>query len=186
MGKALAEAAIVLGHEVLIISGPVNVHYPSEAHVIPVVTTDDLLEVCVREFATCDGVIGAAAPCDYKPIKVKHEKIQKTGGPLELSLVECPDVVATLGAAKRPDQWTVGFALETEDANFRAITKMQKKCCDLMVLNGPAAMNSMTNDVEILNPTGKVIQKASGDKRDVGRVILEVILRELVDINPAT
>ncbi len=48
-----------------------------------------------------------------------------------------------------------GFALETEDIRFRAITKMQKKSCDLMVLNGPGAMNSRDNDIELMAEPAK-------------------------------
>src|SRR6187455_1324727 len=124
MGRALAEAAIALGHEVVIVSGPVSVTYPAGARLVPVVSTDELLAACRREFATCDGVIGAAAPCDYQPVKVAEHKIAKTGGPLMLELVETPDVMATLGAEKKPGQWLVGFALETVDQRFRALTKL--------------------------------------------------------------
>src|SRR3954471_8478422 len=151
MGRALAEAALALGHEVVIVSGPVSVTYPDAARVVPIVSTDELLAACRREFATCDGVIGAAAPCDYQPMKVAEQKIAKTGGPLVLNLIETPDVMATLGAGKRPGQWLVGFALETVDQRFRALTKLIKKSCDLIVLNGPEAMDAADNRVEVLD-----------------------------------
>jgi phosphopantothenoylcysteine decarboxylase/phosphopantothenate--cysteine ligase len=86
MGKALAEAALALGHEVVIVSGPVIVDYPAAARVIPIISTEELLEVCQREFPRCDGVIGAAAPCDYRPLRVETHKITKTGEPLALQL----------------------------------------------------------------------------------------------------
>ena len=118
MGSALAAAALDQGHEVVIVSGPVAVDYPSAAELIPVMTTDDMLVAAVKEFASCDGAIGAAAPCDYMPRVVQRHKISKTGGPLTVELVETPDVVATLGQSKRANQWVVGFALETEDQRF--------------------------------------------------------------------
>ena len=68
---------------------------------IPVVTTDELDSAVQAAFPGCDGIIGAAAPCDYKPIEVADHKIRKTGEILKLKLVETPDVVATLGAEKR-------------------------------------------------------------------------------------
>src|SRR5437660_631407 len=126
MGQALAQAAVNAGHEVLIVSGPVEVDYPKQCEVIPVVSTEEMLATCQRVFANCDGVIGVAAPCDYRPVKVEEHKIKKTGEPLILHLIETPDIVATLVVGKRADQWLVGFALETEDQRFRAITKMQK------------------------------------------------------------
>jgi len=180
MGAALAAAALELGHQVLIVSGPVSVAYPEGAEVESVVTTDDLLEVCRRRFHECDGLIGAAAPCDYKPVHVAENKIAKTGRPLILELWETADVVATLGASKRSDQWTVGFALETEDPRFRAIAKLERKSCDLIVLNGPEAMTSDSNSIEILDPTGSVIASETGPKESVARTILRVIERRLI------
>lgn len=181
MGASLAAAALQLGHQVLVVSGPVLVPYPAGVEQIDVITTDELLQVCRDEFPRCDGLIGAAAPCDYRPVKVATQKIAKTGQPLELHLVETPDVVATLGAAKRSDQWVVGFALETEDQHFRAITKMERKSCDLMVLNGPEAMNSLDNRVEVLAHNGQVLAEIHGPKERVATGILEIIQRHLIE-----
>ncbi|MBC7855115.1 MAG: phosphopantothenoylcysteine decarboxylase [Pirellulaceae bacterium] len=180
MGRALAEAALAAGHEVVVVSGPVTVEYPPQARVLGVISTEELLETCQREFPLCDGVIGAAAPCDYRPIHVESKKIAKTGQPLELHLVETPDVMATLGATKRPDQWLVGFALETDDQRFRALVKLEKKSCDLIVLNGPAAMDALDNQVEVLDESGQVIAALDGSKVDVARGILQVIEQRLI------
>jgi len=180
MGRALAAAALEQGHEVVIVTGPVSVDYPTAATVHNIVTTDELLHACQELFPTCDGVIGAAAPCDYQPVHVEAKKIAKTGQPLELHLIETPDVMATLGASKRPEQWLVGFALETDDQRFRALAKLERKSCDLMVLNGPAAMDSSDNQVEVLSKTGEVISSFAGSKELVARGILEVIDRNLV------
>jgi phosphopantothenoylcysteine decarboxylase/phosphopantothenate--cysteine ligase len=180
MGRALAEAALALGHEVVMVSGPVTVTYPAACRVVPVVSTEDLLEVCRREFQHCDGVIGAAAPCDYRPVKVATQKIAKTGEPLMLHLVETPDVMATLGAEKKPGQWLVGFALETEDQRFRALTKLEKKSCDLIVLNGPEAMDAADNQVEVLNRAGEVVRSLAGSKEEVAHGILAEIQAILV------
>ena len=136
----LTEELVDLGHDVVVVSGPVAIDYPRRATIISIVSTDELLDACRQVFPDCDGLIGAAAPCDYRPIQVQSRKIAKTGGPLTLHLVETPGVVATLGAEKQPHQWLVGFALETDDLHFRAITKLEKKRCDLIVLNGPAAI----------------------------------------------
>ncbi|MCA9201424.1 MAG: phosphopantothenoylcysteine decarboxylase [Pirellulaceae bacterium] len=180
MGSALAAAALADGHEVIVVSGPVVVDYPAAARVIWVTSTDEMLEISQREFAVCDGLIAAAAPCDYQPVRVEQHKIAKTGQPLVLHLIETPDIAATLGAAKRAEQWTVGFALETEDQRFRALTKLEKKSCDLIVLNGPEAMNSDENQVEVLDRTGTVIAAAHGSKPHVAATILQVIGDRLI------
>ena len=180
MGAALAAAALENGHQVVVLSGPVQVEYPAEADVVPVVSTEEMLEQAQRLFADCDGAIGAAAPCDYRPVRVEEHKIAKTGDPLELRLIETPDVVATLGGAKRGGQWVVGFALETEDQRFRALVKLERKCCDLIVLNGPAAMNAESNEVELIGSDGAVLESLSGAKREVARGILRVIDQQLI------
>ncbi len=179
MGKALAEAALARGHEVVIVSGPVDVVYPAAAKVVDVVSTEDMLAAARAEFANCDGLIGVAAPSDYRPMMVSPSKIAKTGEPLLLHLVETDDVVATLGAEKTR-QWLVGFALETEDHRLRALAKLEKKHCDLMVLNGPEAMHSLENNVEILDRAGTVVQAISGPKETVAQGIFAVIESRLI------
>lgn len=180
MGKALAEAALNLGHEVVVVSGPVLVEYPSAVRLVPIVSTEELLAACEREFIDCQGIIGAAAPCDYRPLRVEEHKIAKTGQPLTLHLVETPDVIATLAAKRRPDQWAVGFALETDDQRFRAITKLERKHCDLIVLNGPEAMHAAENQVQVFNRAGEQVLAADGSKEEVAAGILAVIQRLLV------
>ncbi len=180
MGKALAEAALALGHDVVIVSGPVDITYPAAAEVIPVISTEEMLAACQRIFPNCDGLIGVAAPSDYRPVEVEVNKIAKTGDPLTLQLVETADVVATLGATKTK-QWLVGFALETEDHRLRALAKAEKKACDLMVLNGPEAMHALENHVEILDRQGNVLSTLAGPKEDVARGIFAVIEERLVE-----
>ena len=173
MGTALVDAAIALGHDVVVITGPVQVSYSSEAQVIPVDTTDQMLAAVLEHFPSCDGLIGAAAPCDYMPRRISSEKITKSGQPIQLELIETADIVAMAAQRKLPHQWVVGFALETEDLRFRAIVKMQRKCCDMMVSNGPSALNSLTNDVEIIAADGRTIAYVSGDKSTVATAIIQ-------------
>ena len=180
MGCALAEAAVARGHEVSIVSGPVEIEYPAAVQVIRVISTEEMFAACQEIFPRCDGLIGVAAPCDYRPVKVEPQKIHRTGGPLVLELHETPDIVATLGASKRPDQWLVGFALETEDHHFRAITKLEKKSCDLIVLNSPSAIGAAENSVEILDRSGTVVAAIVGSKTEVARSVFQIIEDRLI------
>ena len=181
MGAALAQAAIDQDHQVILVSGPVSIEYPSQATVIPIVSTDDMLRESSRWFPQCDGMIGAAAPCDYMPKFIEAEKIAKTGQPLQLQLIETPDVVATLGQAKQPHQWVVGFALESEDRHFRAIVKLEKKHCDLIVSNGPAAIDAERNEVELIDPSGAIVTKITDTKEAVAQHLMAEIQRRLID-----
>jgi phosphopantothenoylcysteine decarboxylase/phosphopantothenate--cysteine ligase len=115
------------------------------------------------------------------PRVVHTQKISKTGGPLTVELIETPDVVATLGQNKRADQWVVGFALETTDQRFRATVKLERKHCDLMVSNGPAAIDASDNEVELLSPAGAVLASIVGSKENVATQLLQQITDRLVD-----
>ncbi|MFN7874345.1 MAG: phosphopantothenoylcysteine decarboxylase [Pirellula sp.] len=180
MGSSLVDTAIALGHRVTVVTGPVQVEYNAHAKVIEVVTTQQMLEATEEAFQTADGLIGAAAPCDYMPVQIASHKLAKTGDGLQLSLVETPDVVATLASRKKPHQWVVAFALETEDVRFRAIVKMSRKSCDMIVSNSAEAMNSETNSVEIILWTGQTLEQVSGSKYDVADRIMYHIDQQLI------
>lgn len=179
MGSALATAAVEAGHDVVVVSGPVDVEYPEAAEVIPVVSTEEMLEACLQVFPSCAGLIGVAAPSDYRAVKVARSKIRRTGGPLKVHLVETPDVVATLGSVKK-SQWMVAFALETEDQRMRALQKLERKSCDLIVVNGPGALHSPDTDLEVIDPQGNVLAAASGPKLEVARQVFQVIQERLI------
>jgi len=179
MGLALAEAALEAGHEVVIVSGPVEVRYPKAARVLPVISTEEMLEACLSVFSECDGLIAAAAPCDYRPKLVSPQKIRKTGGTLDVQFVETTDIVARLGAVKS-SQWMVAFALETEDRRLRAMQKLERKKCDLIVVNGPTAMHAADTKVEVIDAQGEVLGALAGSKLEVAEGILRIIDARLI------
>ena len=175
MGVALATAAIQMDHEVVVVTGPVSVEYPQEAEVIHVVSTADMMVAAVEQFQSCDGVIAAAAPTDYRPVEIAKHKLKKTGGEISLILKETDDILATLGSMKTDVQWSVGFALETEDAHARALAKLKKKNCDLIVLNGATAIDADSSQVMMIDKEGDMIMDAEGSKTDLGVKILYTI-----------
>jgi phosphopantothenoylcysteine decarboxylase/phosphopantothenate--cysteine ligase len=180
MGAALAAAMVATGSEVVIVSGPVELEYPKQAKVIPVISTEDMLEACRQEFPLCDGLIAVAAPCDYMPAAIATHKIRKTGDALRLELVETPDIVASLAIEKRPSQWVVAFALETEDRHLRAMKKLEQKKCDLIVLNGPDAIHAADTHIEVLDKTGQIVFNYAGGKLDAAQKIAETIQKRLI------
>lgn len=182
MGAALAAAAIDAGHQVVIVSGPVETLYPAAAEVIRVISTEEMLQACQKFFPACDGLIAVAAPCDYRPQSVAANKIKKTGARLQLELVETPDVVAELAALKR-HQWIVGFALESEDLRLRAMQKLERKGCDLIVVNGPQAMHATDTQVEILGRHGESLGRFEGKKGAVARQIMAVVSGRLIHLH---
>jgi phosphopantothenoylcysteine decarboxylase/phosphopantothenate--cysteine ligase len=172
MGYALAEAARTAGWDVVLVSGPVELPAPHGCEVRLVETTAQMREVCIREFRGCDGVIAAAAVCDYKPKERITGKLSKTGGPIILEMIETDDVLAELGAIK-DGRWVMGFALEAQNPRENALQKLRRKNCDWILLNAPAAIGSESNAVELLGADGETLASWSGAKPSVARSIID-------------
>ena len=174
MGFALAEAALTAGHQAVLVSGPVDSAAPEGCEVHRVETTDQMCAACVRLFPDCDGVIAAAAVCDYKPRNRIAGKIAKTGEPITIEMIETDDVLAKLGRAKG-NRWIVGFALEAENARANALQKLRAKNCDVVVVNSPTAIGAETNNVELIDTSGEPIACWSGNKIDVAGKLIDWI-----------
>lgn len=180
MAKALAEAAIARGHTVTIVSGPVQVAYPRRARVIPVVTTAEMLAACLGEAAGVDGVIAAAAPCDFEPVRRTPGKIPRTGAGLTLKLGPTTDVIATLARKRRPGQWFVAFALEPGADPRRAFAKITAKKCDLIVVNDVSALESARNAVAVYDARHALVGAKRASKRAVAGWLVRLIEDRLV------
>jgi len=174
MGYALAAAARELGWEVVLVSGPVELRPPAGCETLNVETTAQMRDACVREFPRCDGVIAAAAVCDYKPKERIEGKISKTGGPVTLEMIETDDVLAELGAMK-DGRWVMGFALEARNPRENALQKLRRKNCDWILLNAPTAIGADDNSVELLAADGSTLAQWSGSKSDVADFIVNWI-----------
>lgn len=171
MGYSIAEAAIQNGHEVVLVTGPVDLPVPEAVEVHPIETTDELRATCLELFPQCDGVIATAAVCDYRPRERVVGKMTKTGQPIVLELVETSDVLAELGSQKE-HRWVVGFALESQDPRTNAMRKLRMKNCDCIVLNDTAAISSMENHVEVLSPEAETIAEFHGPKIEIAAQLI--------------
>ena len=136
MGYAIAQAAQKRGAEVTLLSGPVAIEAPLGVKLVPFTTTQELLDRANELAREQDLLIQAAAPADYRAKEIAPQKIKKQGGePMTFTLVENPDVAATLGKAKRSGQVFVGFAAETNDVLAHARDKLARKNLDMIVAN---------------------------------------------------
>ncbi len=181
MGYAIADAAIKAGHEVILVTGPVDLPVPDGVRVTRIETTDELRQSCLELFPACDGVIATAAVCDYRPRERVQGKITKTGDPIVLELVETSDVLAELGQQKE-GRWVVGFALESQDPRNNAMRKLRMKHCDCIVLNDTSAISSLENSVEILSPDAETLAQFQGLKTDIARQLIAFIELEVSGI----
>ena len=181
MGYALAEAAREMDADVTLVSGPVSLQPPSGVRVLPVETTEDLLEVMRSEAPLHDIVIQSAAPADYRPDCVADQKIKKKHGDLlELRLTETPDVARAVGELRRPGQFIVGFAAETENLLDHARQKLDRKNLDMIIANDVtrpgAGFDVDTNIITIITRDG-IRDVPMMSKKELARVILDAILK---------
>ena len=133
MGYALADACARRGAKVLLVSGPVELPPPFGVDVIRVETAREMHEAVTRHKAEVDTVFMTAAVADYAPTPAAG-KIKKTGGPLQLTMEQGPDILAGLGADKGSTM-LVGFAAETDDVLQNARSKLDRKNLDYIVVN---------------------------------------------------
>ena len=135
-GYAIAEAAVALGAETILVSGPVTLPIPPGVQMMPVETARDMLKLCEDELPA-DIAIFAAAVADWRVETVASEKMKKgSNGPPQLTLAENPDILRTIATRKagRP-KIVVGFAAETEHVIQHATEKLGRKGCDVIVAN---------------------------------------------------
>lgn len=160
MGYAIAQAAQRRGAEVTLLSGPVSILPPQGVKFVPFTTTQELLDKARAFVKEQDILIQAAAPADYRAKEIAPQKIKKQSGePVTFTLVENPDVAATLGREKREGQVFVGFAAETNDVIAHAQDKLVRKNLDMIVANDVtrpgAGFDVDTNIVTLITGEGQ-------------------------------
>jgi phosphopantothenoylcysteine decarboxylase / phosphopantothenate---cysteine ligase len=177
MGYAIAEAAIEAGHEVILISGPVDLDPPRDAELVSVSTSDEMFDAVHEHLKDRDVLVMCAAIADYKPKQVSKTKIKKRDANLSLELTPTHDILATLPKQDR-QYLVVGFAAETENVEANARKKLQEKNCDIVVANdvsrADSGMESDANEVTILF--------RGGEMKKISRAPKKIVARELIKI----
>jgi len=149
MGYACAKAARDRGHQVTLLSGPVELEKPAGVKAMDVISAEEMHRAAMREFSRCDAVIMTAAVCDYRPAVRSRCKISKQKGNLHIHLIPPPDILAELGRRKKR-QILIGFAVQDRSARKNAERKLRSKNLDAIVLNSPAAIGADRSEIEIL------------------------------------
>jgi phosphopantothenoylcysteine decarboxylase/phosphopantothenate--cysteine ligase len=134
MGYAIASAAAAQGADVVLISGPVSISAPPGVDIVNVESAEDMYTAAHDAITDADIFIAAAAVADYRPANLADQKIKKNDEAMNLHLVRCPDILASV-AALDGAPFTVGFAAETENVIDYARGKLEKKKLDMIVAN---------------------------------------------------
>ena len=183
MGFALAEECASRGAEVLLITGPtaLSVTHPHIRRV-DVESAREMYDAAIEAFQGMDAAILSAAVADYRPAQWTDEKIKRREGEeLTLTLTPNPDIAASLGESKKPDQVIIGFALETSNEERNAVSKLEKKHLDFIVLNSlqdkGAGFGHDTNKVTILSRNGEKHSFELKTKKEVAKDIIDTAFR---------
>lgn len=180
MGYAIASAAIELGAEVTLISGPSALQPPAGADFHKVESAREMQQLVLDNFPAADIVIKAAAVADYRVKEVSQEKIKKSDEEFVLVLEKNPDILLELGKRKQPGQILVGFAAETQNLLDYAKAKLEKKNLDMIVANDvskpQAGFDKDTNLIKLLRRDGSVEELPLMSKKDLGYIILARVM----------
>lgn len=158
LGYALARVAHAHGANVTLVSGPTALRVPRGIHVQQVISAREMYRACLRAARTADIIIMAAAVADYRPTRLRRQKIKKRGAStrMTLELTRNPDILATLCRRRRPSQYIVGFALESQQLLRNAQTKLRHKGCDCIIANAVPAIGAKRHRVTIIEKNGKL------------------------------
>ena len=187
MGYSLAEAAIKMGAEVTLVSGPVTVAPPANARVISVESAAEMYEAVMEEMESAHIIIGTAAVADYKPLEAAKQKVKKQDGDMSLAMTRTKDILAEAGRRKA-GQILIGFAAETNNIEEYAKKKLVKKNADMIVANDVmkegAGFGTDTNIVTLYKKDGTSVELPLMSKLKTAEAILSEVARmEVIGAN---
>lgn len=184
MGFALAEAFYLKGAIVELVSGPTHMRSNYKGITVTKVTSaEEMYNKCLDVFVSCDVAVMSAAVADYKPSNAAQEKIKKTEDNMMLQLSKTKDILRSLGENKKPNQFLVGFALETTNEKVNALNKLQSKNADMIILNSlrdkAAGFGHDTNKVTVFDKEGNEHELALASKQNIATDIVNLIIQKL-------
>jgi phosphopantothenoylcysteine decarboxylase / phosphopantothenate---cysteine ligase len=189
-GYALAQAALDLGAQVTLISGPAHITAPTGAERVDIHSAQELLQAVLERLPRTDVLLMAAAVADFRPAEPSAQKIKKDSAPPTIKLQPNPDILAMVGELRGQSQYLevlAGFAAESQDLLKNAQVKLEKKKLDFIVANdisaNDAGFSVDTNRVTIMDSEGKFISLPLLTKDEVAEHVLGHVL-QLIQSRP--
>ncbi|KNF08736.1 putative coenzyme A biosynthesis bifunctional protein CoaBC [Gottschalkia purinilytica] len=180
MGYAIANEAKERGADVVLVTGPTNLQDPSGVKLIKVNTTTEMFNAIEKEFNDCDVLIKAAAPLDYRPVKVSDKKIKKDDDNMNIEFTRNVDIALHFGKTKKDNQILVGFAAETNDLIENAKKKIITKNLDFIVANdvtqSETGFKVDNNTVTIIDKNGEINNYPTMKKEEVSELIINKVV----------
>ncbi|MDP1870539.1 MAG: bifunctional phosphopantothenoylcysteine decarboxylase/phosphopantothenate--cysteine ligase CoaBC [Gallionella sp.] len=174
MGYAICQAALEMGAEVVLVSGPTALATPHNAQRIDVQSAAQMYSAVKQHVAACDIFIAVAAVADYRVAQVSEQKIKKSAAPLTLELLPNPDILASVAALANPP-YCVGFAAESENLAEYAEQKRLAKRLPLLIGNiAQQAIGSDENELILFDDAG-MHPLPRADKLTLARQLMQYI-----------
>lgn len=183
MGYAIAEAASRRGAIVTLVSGPTSINVPAGVTMHRIMSAEEMRDSVMREIATNDVVVKAAAVADFTPEEFSKSKIKKGDADhLTLKLKRTPDILEEIGRRK-PRPFVVAFAAETDTVEKHAREKLTRKNADLIVANDVSdvtiGFDSDQNQVLVIAKNGESFTFEKAPKITIANQILDLVVASL-------
>lgn len=154
-------------------------------------TAEQLKDAMGSAAGTVDAVVMVAAVADYRVETVSETKLRKEDGAPSLTLIENPDVLAELAAARPAGQTVVGFAAETANDDDELLElgrrKRERKGVDLLIVNRVGwdqGFEAADNAAIILNAKGEIVASPDGSKRTVADAVWDAVRSARIAATP--
>ena len=179
MGYAIADECASRGADVTVVSGPVSIEPNNkQVRVVNVRSASDMFNAAESLFESSDITILSAAVADFTPVSKADSKIKREKDNLTLELRPTVDIAASLGKRKRSNQMLVGFALETDNEELNAKSKLERKNFDFIVLNSMrnpgTCFGSDNNQIKIID-RNNIVSYPFKSKAEVAKDIVDKI-----------
>ncbi|WP_027868456.1 bifunctional phosphopantothenoylcysteine decarboxylase/phosphopantothenate--cysteine ligase CoaBC [Eubacterium sp. AB3007] len=182
MGFAMAKECMLRGAEVILVKAATTATPPQFCQIAEAKSAEELFKTVKRLAVNADVVIMAAAVADYTPAEYVDHKVKKKDGELSVELKRTVDILAHIGARKRPEQFFCGFSMETENLIENSTAKLQKKNLDMIIANSlvdaGSGFQTDTNKVTIIRPEG-VERCELMSKEMVAKTVIDRIADEI-------
>ncbi len=178
MGYAIAQAALELGANVMLVSGPTALAKPQGAQCVDVQSAEQMFDAVKQHVGNCDIFIGVAAVADYRAAQPSAHKIKKSANNLTLELVPTPDILEYVANLTNPP-FCVGFAAESENLAEYAEQKRRAKKLPLLVGNlVQQAIGSDDNELVLFDDSGRQTLPRA-DKLTLARQLMQRIAQRI-------
>lgn len=177
MGYEIAKAAFLRGAEVTLISGPSSEYVYPEIKFVKARSAGDMLTAVEANIDRETILIMSAAVADYTPVRVSETKIKKEEK--GISSIELKNTQDILLSVKGKAGYVIGFALETDNELDNALSKMERKGLDAIVLNSlrdpGSGFEHDTNSITLIDKYGAAVKHSLRSKKEIAHIILDTL-----------